>query len=170
MNIQTAIELVGKLDINLCQLYYLESVYNKQENISLINSNDLNDLIEQGYLYNGEVTKLRDKGRSLFEGDQIKTLFEEFYTLFPIKTPSGRRLRASSMDSMNGDKVWVLFKRKIKTEEDYKGLIKGLANELKERETNNSLEYINNIITWLRNNTWEMYDSDDSEEIVLDVM
>ena len=125
-----------------------------------ISSAEIIDLNDRNFIFNGSEIKLRDKGRLLFEEDNIKGLFEEFYNLFPTITPSGRRLRTSSADTKLANDAFVAYKRKIRKKEDHLNLINGLKIELKERDDNNSLEYINNILTWIRNATWELYESD----------
>ena len=146
----------------------LEAIHQQvqdQENSFRIHPDDLKDLNDRNFIYLGDKIALRDKGRALFEDDNMKVLFEEFYNEFPSKTPvSGRRLRAFGIDSMNGQQAWSIYKRLIKNKSDHEKLMSGLNAELIERSSGNGLEYMHNILAWLRAGSWQMYDINESNE------
>lgn len=90
--------------------------------------------------------------------------FEEFWNIFPRRTPSKRILRASTTTAKTAELAFALFKRGIKSEEDADIAIRGLKLELISRQKNNGLEYINNVQTYIRNRNWELY-LDSTDEI-----
>jgi len=89
--------------------------------------------------------------------------FEEFWNVFPRKTPSKRMLRASNLTAKSADLAFALFKREIRSSEEADRAIRGLKLELINRQKTNGLEYINNIQTYIRNKNWEMYLDTDEE-------
>ena len=125
---------------------------------------ELKNLNDRNFIFNGDKIELRDRGRLLFEEDNIKELFEEFFYAFPAKTPDSRRLRPSSPDTKIGNDAFIAYKRKVRKKNQHDELMVGLKNELNERESKDSMSYINNILTWIRNATWEMYDEDPDAE------
>lgn len=88
----------------------------------------------------------------------IDAKFEEFWDIFPQKTPNGRVLRAVRTTAKTASTAHALFKREIKSVTEADLAIRGLKLELLSRQQNNGLEYINNIQTYIRGNLWEMYD------------
>jgi hypothetical protein len=97
-------------------------------------------------------------------GDWPYESFKAFWEVFPHKTPGGRVLRALSLTAKTADLAFALFKRGIRSPEEADLAIRGLKLELINRRTNNGLEYINNIQTYIRNKNWELY-QDSTESI-----
>ena len=93
----------------------------------------------------------------------IDTKFEEFWNIFPQKTPKGRVLRALRTTAKTAATAQALFKREIKSEEEADLAIRGLKLELINRRQTNGLEYINNVQTYIRNKNWELYDGVESD-------
>ena len=155
------------------QYLLVQAIHQKMDlNLFRIPKDDIDDLGNRYFIFTGDKLMLRDKGRLMFEEDNMKELFEEFYNTFPVKTPiSNRRLRAHHSESMNGSQAWNIYKRLIKTKDEHNQLMNGLNSELNERKSNNGLEYMHNILAWLRAGSWEMYDikSDSSDEVFVEV-
>lgn len=114
---------------------------------------DLEYLKEQEFITN--TLLLTDKGKRLFEAEDK---FVIFYNTFPQKTPRGRILRTVNSDTSSAKRTKSIWNRVTRKKDDLQDqAIQGLINEIKHRTVNNSLEYMNNIDTWLRQTTWEKY-------------
>ena len=92
---------------------------------------------------------------------EIEKKFVEFINIFPVKTPSGRPLRPKKITAKQNIMAKKLFLKDIRSLEDAQIAIDGLKIELEERRQQNSMEYIQNLLTYIRNNNWdEFYDED----------
>lgn len=94
-----------------------------------------------------------------------ETRFEEFWTTFPRKTPSGRILRAATTKAQTAKIALILFKKAVATEEEALIAIRGLKLEIKSRMMANGLEYMNNVQTYIRSKNWELYCDGSTEDI-----
>jgi len=104
---------------------------------------------------------LQDHGLNEVQDGWQETKFKEFWNIFPQKTRSGRVLRPVSTTAKRAATAFALFKREIKTEDEADQAINGLKREIIARRSNNGLEYINNLETYLRNKNFELYYSED---------
>jgi len=166
---EEAIKLAEAENLNLCQIYFMNTIAIQRKLQITLTPEEREELRDKGYIYDGEQKRLREKGRLLFHTDNTRAWFEEFYNAFPNKTPSGRRLRTDKLNSTNARTAWGIFKQKIYTESDFRSLMNGLKNEIREREASGSMEFINNILAWLRQGGWEMYESGNDEEVIYDI-
>ena len=98
-------------------------------------------------------------GIKIFQGDD---LFEEFYATFPHKVPTGTGFRPVSTNDPNGmsAKVTRSIWNRITKNKPYlqQTIIDSLKRELEQKKSTNSLGYLNNIDTWLRQATWEKWE------------
>jgi len=108
---------------------------------------------------------LGPEGLKLFEGDD---LFEEFFALYPsyVETGLGRRaISAKDPNSISGKATHDIWKRVTKNKPHLqRKIINCLKNELEHRKTNNSMAYLQGIDTWLRQATWEKWDTVSDEK------
>ncbi|MFW5794656.1 MAG: hypothetical protein ACOCV1_04140 [Bacillota bacterium] len=100
------------------------------------------------------------KAVTYFESSEM---FEEFYNEFPHKVPGRfgeeRPLRNASVNSNGALVTKGLFKSKTKGNKTLqRHIIDVLKAEVTWREANNSLQYMHNIDTWLRQNDYEKYE------------
>lgn len=122
---------------------------------------DIDKLVEKDFLKvlaNG-LPVLTSKSVTYFESGE---LFEEFYYTFPHKVPGRfgeeRPLRNESTATNGALVTKGIFKKKTKGNQSLqRHIIDVLQTETSWRENNNSLQYMNNIDTWLRQNNWEKY-------------
>ena len=88
--------------------------------------------------------------------------FWELFGVYPIKTYNGnqtRILRNANPDSKLAKECLDKYKRKVKTEGKHRHVMKCLEFELKMRKKEKTLGYMQQLITWLNQNSWEKYES-----------
>lgn len=89
-------------------------------------------------------------------------LFEEFYKLFPnrVETNVGFRVISAvdpeSISAQNTKNIWKRITKGKPTLQ--RKIIDCLKKELESRKLNNSMAYLQNIDTWLRQATWEKWE------------
>ena len=109
--------------------------------------------------------ELSEKGIAYFKGDD---LFEEFYKTFPHKVQSEFGFRPVSTTDPNSTSAKVTKGIWDKVVFNKPGLqrriIDNLKKELANRKANNTLGYLHNIDTWLRQATWEKWDDVPDED------
>lgn len=123
---------------------------------------DLNRLIELGYLNKlpNDKVVLSPKAINYF---QSSDLFNEFYETFPHIVPGrlgeDRPLRTLSSNTKGALITKGLWKKRVKGNTELQNhIINVLKAEVDWRTNNNSLQFMNNIDTWLRQNNWEKYE------------
>ena len=100
---------------------------------------------------------MTDKAERLFDQED---LFQEFLETFPTRVPDGRgRYRpvsAASVDSKSAQTARHLWMKNVGKDAGRQRLvIDALHKELKTRESQGTLMYLNNMQTWLRQHKWE---------------
>lgn len=107
------------------------------------------------------------EGEALMEGRDFNIkpfdLFEKFYEIFPHKVPDGhggyRPVSTLGINSNSAAKTRDIWRRYVRADqESQRHVIECLQAELEYRENNNSLQYLHNIDTWLRQSTWEKWE------------
>lgn len=123
---------------------------------------DINNLLEKDFLrlLSNNLPVLSPRAVTYFESGE---LFEEFYYTFPHKVPGRfgeeRPLRNESIETNGALVTKGIFKKKTRGNQSLqRHIIDILQAEVSWRENNNSLQYMNNIDTWLRQNNWEKYE------------
>lgn len=100
---------------------------------------------------------LRTSGKDLFvTGDEI---FNKIFTHFPIKTPSGRPLSATGLDTKQAEEMKKKWKKIFKN--DIAGERKALAvldAEIEFRKKNNKMEFMHNIEAWINQRDFEKHE------------
>lgn len=81
--------------------------------------------------------------------------FDEFKAKYPKVTPNGRRLH------VNLTKAKTKYDKIVKDNEElHKKILKALELEKAERTLSNSLDYMQNIATYVNNENWNVYFDD----------
>jgi len=90
-------------------------------------------LEEKGFIKIGDDDYiLSNQGRSLFEPQGIEAKFLEFWTSYPIRTPTGRGLRDSSSDTKQAGVCKAKYEKVLKKNPNiHKSVMKGLTEYLK---------------------------------------
>jgi hypothetical protein len=104
----------------------------------------------------GNDYQLRNPMRDLFEGE--KDLFLKWFSIFPLKTPSGRYLRPGSDETITGKKLRQKWNKHFKNNTiAAKKAIKVLEAEMSMRRQTGKFEYMHNAETWLNKGDYEIY-------------
>lgn len=152
----TEVKRLG-LEINdyltLLGIYGLLTYNGSQQNIDTLIDKGYVQEISRGYIPTKKATEYFESYRE----------FEEFYETFPYTIPDGRGeerpLRTKGLDTDSALITKGLYKRKTKGNKGLqKHILEVLKAEINWRYSNNSIMYMNNIDTWLRQNNWEKYE------------
>lgn len=115
-------------------------------------------------LFNESGYELTIKANTIFNTGDEK--FNEFYALFPPKVPNGlsgfRPVSTKDLNTVGAEKTKQLWKAITKDDIELQiKIIDSLKKELSAKEASGSLMYLAGIDTWLRNYTWEKWESVD---------
>jgi len=94
--------------------------------------------------------------------DMDESNFWELFSTYPIKVISGnemRILRVADPDSQGAKKLLKKYESKVKTKSKHQRILACLNLELKMRKKDNSLKYMQQLSTWLNQESWEKYES-----------
>lgn len=167
-------QLVG-LGLTPNQYVYLAILYSQGDMVAkmLINLADeeYKYLLEQDYITydNKKRVQILVKGDRLFNPkDDDEDLFSELYKAFPRKVPDGkggiRVLRAEALDSKDAETCRRKYNNIIKGDKKlHKKILSALKTELRVKK--NSLQFMNNLETWLNQRVYEKYTGFDEDEI-----
>jgi len=101
---------------------------------------------------------LTKEGENLFQNNY--KLFEEFYNIFPNVVPNGfggfRPVSDQNPEGILGKQTFAIWEEMTEKNETLQNhIIECLKDELETRRKTNTLQYLHNIKTWLKNSTWE---------------
>jgi hypothetical protein len=92
-------------------------------------------------------------------------MWSELLSHFPLKVYTKgnvRILRAKDADARNNQKAKKAYHKVIgKNVAKHNKIVNCLKNELEFRKSNNSLEYMQMLQTWVNQHTWEQYEDMD---------
>lgn len=158
---------ITELKLTPNQYVYLAVLYDqgyKVANIlAKISKEEKKLLITEDFIYEdlfGNIG-MHDKTINIFKGEaSTDSLFDELYKTFPRKVPDGkggfRVLRADSLDSKDAKTCKKKYLEIIKNDVSaHKKIINALGTELRARK--NSMQYMNNLETWLNQRVYEKY-------------
>lgn len=168
LNIDWLIE--NKLTPN--KYYFLLSIKNKNYEEALkqdwITSDNRFELVQAGYLLDPRkydmiipeeriiTLQISQKFLDLIKID-TNQLYAEFCATFPIKVP-GRSLGSYRYLHIKGEAIEKKYNSIVAGSlEKHKQIIQGLQKELEVRKQGNSLQFMNNMETWLNRRVWETY-------------
>lgn len=78
--------------------------------------------------------------------------FEELWSIYPRVTPNGRMLKQISKD-----KAKKKYLKHVSKEQNHRNIISLLRKELLHRMIHNSTNYMQNLETWLNNESWNSF-------------
>jgi hypothetical protein len=125
----------------------------------------MEEMIKTGYIlyYSEETGYSVDKKKCDDLFNFTPSDFWEVFTTYPIKVNDGaggvRVLRARSHESKDAKTAFKKYQAVIKTKVAHKKVLKCLELELENRIKSNSLSYMQNLITWINQRTWEKYEA-----------
>jgi len=94
--------------------------------------------------------------------DLEDNFFWEIFGTYPIKVYNGnvtRILRASSPESKEAKECLRKYNAKVKNLPKHKHILKCLEIELAMRKKEKNLGYMQKLVTWLNQSSWEQYES-----------
>lgn len=169
------INLIQLLKLNLSVNEYLTLVKLKllNEDIKLQFSTTeahITSLVEKGFLeIVGENIQFSDKGLKVFKQAGVAISeedFKKFYELYPMRTPGGRRLRASS-NGVSGrmpkdyEVCYRKYSNQVKSLEQHDEVMKATQMMIYDYKRRGASEFMQNLETYLNQRSWEKYiDSD----------
>lgn len=174
LNIELSVLLKNRLTLNQYFILYcivkkeLKTLYDYMT-VCGIDSNDFNKLIERGLIFNIDH---RDEIvlESLIPTQQVYFIlgyskdtewFEEFWLNYPRQTPTGRMLKQIS--KVKAKKKYLKY---VSTEEQHKHILSLLRKEIFHRASTGRINYMQNLETWLNNESWKAYEEDINTEVV----
>jgi len=161
---------ISKLGLNLNEYLTLTKFQHNSEHKSFPFEPDgrfYPSLLDKGYIRlkpgagsHSEDYELSDVGIKVFKGEE--DLFEEFYSTFPNRVPVGtgfRPVSAVSVEGVSAKATRAIWDRVTKNKPYLqRKIIDSLKKELVHRKNTNTLSYLHNIDTWLRQATWEKWE------------
>ena len=126
----------------------------------------LKSLIDKGYLSGFEDTiAFTEKGVKLFNSTSNnigEKEFEEFYFIYPSKTPNGRNLRATKKEVMGRltrdyEALLTKYTKTVKSFENHITVIEATKNMLYDYKRRGSLEFLPKLETYINQRGWERY-------------
>jgi hypothetical protein len=168
---EISINLIQLLKLNLTVNEYLTLLKLKLigEDISFPFSSTescISSLIEKGYMIvDGDLLKFSHKGEKVFKEAGVRISekdFEELYNLYPSKTAGGRRLRSSArLNSGSPTRDFSTCYRKycniVKDLSMHEDIVSATKNMLYDYKRRGSMEFLQNIETYIHQRTWEKY-------------
>ena len=160
------IVFINKNELTPNQAFFLWSLYNNNNKyINTITKSEKERLYERNLVFGTTEPSLRAEGLALFEDSNMKSLFDEFWELYPNKTPNGRVLKTAAFKTKSYNDAWIAYNRYVKKKTNHDMLMNGLRAELKDKSNRNSMDYMQGVLPWLRARTWEQYaDSETVDE------
>ena len=135
------------------------------KNIKKFNGSEVNELISRGYLvakktpFKGfEDLDVTNEGYYAVGLTAQKQWFTELWDSFPRTTPGGRVLKQISKT-----KAEKKYLSRVKSKQYHEAVLIALKNELEHRQSVNKIEFMQNLETWLNNESWNAYLEADGE-------
>lgn len=167
MVIEVNIETCLQEGLTASQFVFLSLLWQKKVNTALAMRKidpdlhkSLPNLVERGYLMTTDKSFIidRKKCNELF-GVSEDSDFWEFFSTFPLKVNSkgaSRALRALDPNSKNAMEARAKYKDRVKSKAMHRHVMACLNAEMEQRRRSGSLQYMQNILTWLNQRTWQM--------------
>lgn len=152
-------------DLNLTLFFILYCLFHRQQITYLIT--DIEALQDKGYVKITEQgIEFRTKTLDLFNPQEDIELkrFLEVFNYYPLKTYTGRRLRPSSWETVEGKKLFEKYKKRVTTDKKHQYVLGCLLRELEARKKANDIGYMQAMEVWINGEKWDRY-APDSETL-----
>lgn len=157
-----------KLNLNVNEyltLIKIKSIIDEEPFPFISNQTFLDSLISKEFIkINEGGISITEKGKKVFNTTLViipKKDFEDFYLKYPMKTPNGRRLRASikSGDSYTKDfeTCYKKYSSVVKSLDEHEAIIKAVETLLYDYKRRGSIDFLQNMETFINQRTWEKY-------------
>ena len=153
-----------KLTINqYLTLFKINQLIKDEKPINfIVLQSDLNELEENNFLKkeNNELY-LTKKSNKLFSKEEDID-FEEFFNLYPPKTPNGRVLRAASKEGLRGitkdyENNYKRYIKQINDEETHNKVLEATKNMINDHVNRHAMDYLPKLETYINQNGWDKY-------------
>jgi hypothetical protein len=137
--------------------YVLLYTYYHINILAMDNEDDINSLVEKGYLQDSLL--LSDKTKRLFNDKDVtwEAKFKEFWKLYPSKA-GNRILKTESFDTHQAIACRKRFMKSCYNDiENADKLISGLKNQINLLQGTRDFDYFQLVESWLNQGTWEKY-------------
>jgi hypothetical protein len=149
--------------LNYNQWIYLYNFIIRESYPNIIHIGEIRDLQSKGYIkiLNDECSEVivKTKAINLFElkeDSSIDGMFKSFWETYPIRVGT-RVLKSRDINSKEAIEVKRKLNNYLKVPGNFDKLMKGLNNELILRKKDNSLMYMQMVVTYVNQMTWEKY-------------
>ena len=159
MVIEVNIDTCLDRQITVSQFAFLSLLWQKKSNtaIALIKKDaglgaSIKDLVDKGYLIASDKSYVieRKNCNALF-GLTDDQDFWQFFSTFPLKVSAdGTTSSKNAMDAKSK------YKTKVKSKAMHKHVMACLNAEMEQKRRSGKLKYMQNILTWLNQNTWQL--------------
>lgn len=159
-------ELLLRYDLSPNQYFFLMAVHENSIPFKIVPS-EVEDLQRKNYFITDDSgLHLSGAAVSMFtKEDETEQLFKEIWTLYPIRTPNGRVLRPSKIDSQMAKKIFRKLRKELTNYNNYKNIINGLKNEINNRsKLKDGLNYMQRLDTWVNQKSWESFQEEEESE------
>lgn len=150
--------------LNYNQWIYLYNLIIRESYPNTIHIGEIRNLESTGYIkiLNDECSEVivKTKAINLFELKEDSsfkdTMFKSFWETYPVRVGS-RILRSKDINSKEAIEIKRKLNNYLKVPGNFDKLMKGLNNELILRKKDNSLMYMQMVVTYVNQMTWEKY-------------
>jgi len=167
MVVEVNIESCLEMSITASQYVFLNLLWQKKVNTAkslFVKDQSLKDsipdLLDRGFLIKtGASFVIERKACGRIFGSSEDQDFWEFFSTFPLKVSangSTRALRALDPNSKNALDARSKYKARVKTKAMHRHVMACLNAEMEQKRRSNSLGYMQNIVTWLNQSTWQL--------------
>lgn len=167
MIVEVNVDTCLKDNLTASQYTFLSLLWQKKVNtaielmkIDIGLQKSLPDLLERKYLMTKDNLWIieRKKCNMLF-GEREDSDFWEFFNTYPMKVSlngSTRVLRAQDPNAKNAMEAKSKYKARVKSKAMHRHVMACLNAEMEQKRRSNKLGYMQNIITWLNQQSWQM--------------
>ena len=161
MNVEISTESLTNLCIGADEYLYLYLLHQKAyDTLAALNLDiDIEVLQTKGYLKLGQKTSdhiVREPFYSHLESP-FSQMWSELLAHFPLRVGQ-RVLRARDANAKANEKARIRYEKYLQGNVGkHKEVIKALNTELDLRKEDDSLKYMQQLVTWVNNHTWEKY-------------
>lgn len=161
MNVEISTETLKILGISADDYLYLYLLQHKAYDVlnSLHLNVDVESLQTNGYLKMGQSVEdhvVREKFSSPLSTPFLQ-MWSELLSHFPLRVES-RVLRANDPMAKANEKARLRYEKYINGNiGKHKEVIKALKTEIDLRRSTDQLKYMQQLVTWVNNHTWEKY-------------